>query len=540
MENIKFESINLSKEIQKAVSDMGFEEMSPIQAQAIPVIMEGKDVIGQSQTGTGKTAAFGIPILEMTDTRSKDTESLILCPTRELAIQVVEELKKLSKYKKGINIVPIYGGQSIDRQIGLIRRGVHIVVGTPGRVMDHMRRGTLNFKNIKRIVLDEADEMLDMGFRDDIEIILKETSAERQTILFSATMAKQILDITKKYQTNPELVKVVHKELTVPSIEQVYFEVKESLKLQLLCRLIDMHNPKLSLVFCNTKKNVDELVLQLQNRGYFVDGLHGDLKQSQRDRVMSKFRNGTIDILIATDVAARGIDVDDVEIVFNYDLPQDEEYYVHRIGRTGRAGRAGRAFTFVSGKSIYKLKDIQRYTKTKIDRGEIPTINDVEESKIDAFFEKVKTVMDESDLARYVKHIESLLNDEYTSVDVAAALLKMSIGLENKEENMEVAYSGNYNSSNFNASNFNNTGGEPGMARLFINAGRNQNILPKDVIGAIAGETGIAGKLIGKIDIYDKYTFVEVPVEYTETVLEIMKNNKIKGKTINIEPANSK
>lgn len=530
MNNIKFESLNLSKETQKAISDMGFEEMSPIQAQAIPVIVEGRDVIGQSQTGTGKTAAFGIPVLEMTDTRSKNTETLILCPTRELAIQVVEELKKLSKYKRGINIVPIYGGQSIDRQIGLIKRGVQIVVGTPGRVMDHMRRGTLNFKSIKRIVLDEADEMLDMGFRDDIEIILKETNEERQTILFSATMAKPILDITKKYQKNPELVKVVHKELTVPSIEQVYFEVKESLKLQLLCRLIDMHNPKLSLVFCNTKKSVDELVLQLQNRGYFVDGLHGDLKQSQRDRVMSKFRNGTIDILIATDVAARGIDVDDVEVVFNYDLPQDEEYYVHRIGRTGRAGRAGRAFTFVSGKSIYKLKDIQRYTKTKIVRGEIPTINDVEESKIDAFFEKVKNVMEESDLTRYVKHIESLLNDEYTSVDVAAALLKMSIGLDNKEEDMEVSY----------ASNFGNTGGEPGMARLFINAGRNQKILPKDVIGAIAGETGIAGKLIGKIDIYDKYTFVEVPVDYAETVLEIMKNNKIKGKTINIEPANSK
>ena len=530
MNKVKFEELNLSKEIQRAVADMGFEEMSPIQAQAIPAILSGRDVIGQSQTGTGKTAAFGIPTLELVSGDNKNPQALFLCPTRELAIQVVEEMKKLGKYKRGINIVPIYGGQSIDRQIKLLRSGVQIVVGTPGRVMDHMRRGTLKLDSIKMVVLDEADEMLDMGFVEDIETILGEVSEERQTVLFSATMARQILEITKKYQRDPELVKVVHKQLTVPNIEQIYFEVKESSKLEVVCRLVDMYNPKLSLIFCNTKKRVDELVSQLQSRGYFVDGLHGDLKQMQRDRVMAKFRNGTIDILIATDVAARGIDVDDVEIVFNYDLPQDEEYYVHRIGRTGRAGRSGRAFTFVAGKAIYKLRDIQKYTNSKIIRAEVPSIHDVEQSKVTIFLEKVKNVMAADDLSKYSSYIDSLLSDEYTSLDVAGALLKMAISVQEKEEAVNLE----------EYSDMGSSGGEQGMARLFINIGRNHGVLPKDIIGSIAGETGIPGKLIGKIDIYDKYTFVEVPNDCAKKVLDIMKDNTIKGKTINIEPANSR
>ncbi|QIB26830.1 DEAD/DEAH box helicase [Caloranaerobacter azorensis] len=527
MIKIGFKDLMLSNEILKAIEDMGFEEPSPIQARAIPILMEGKDVIGQAQTGTGKTAAFGIPVLEMINPENKKLQALILCPTRELAIQVSEELRRLSKYKNNIKILPIYGGQPIERQIKALKKGIHIIVGTPGRVMDHMRRNTLNMDNINIAILDEADEMLDMGFRDDIEKILKEIPKERQTVMFSATMPKPILELTKKYQKNPQLVKVVHKQLTVPNIEQIYFEVKEKMKLEVLSRLIDMYNPKLSLVFCNTKKRVDELVSQLQGRGYFADGLHGDMKQSQRDKVMAKFRNGTIEILVATDVAARGIDVDDVEAVFNYDLPRDEEYYVHRIGRTGRAGKAGRAFNFVVGKEIYKLKEIQKYTKTKIVRQDIPTINDVEEIRTNLYLEKVKAVLKEGNMTKYIKYIERLLEEDYTSIDIAAALLKIAMGEQNKED-FELD------------DEFENTGAEPGMVRLFINIGKKHKIKAKDIVGAIAGETGLSGKLIGIIDVFDRYTFVEVPREYAKEVLMIMKNNKIKGKRINIEPANSR
>ncbi len=527
MEKLRFEDLKLSNEIKKAIADMGFEEPSPIQAQAIPYILEGKDVIGQAQTGTGKTAAFGMPILEMVDTEDNNLQAVVLCPTRELAIQVSEEIRKLAKYKHGIKILPVYGGQPIDRQIKALKKGVQIVIGTPGRVMDHMNRRTLKMNHVKMIILDEADEMLDMGFREDIETILQDMPSERQTTFFSATMPKAILDLTKKYQKNPQLVKVVHKELTVPSIEQLYIETKEKGKLEALSRLIDMYNPKLSVIFCNTKKRVDELVGDLQGRGYFADALHGDLKQAQRDNVMGKFRSGTIEILVATDVAARGIDVDDVECVFNYDMPQDEEYYVHRIGRTGRAGKTGRAFTFVVGRDMNKLRDIQKYTKTKVKRHEVPSLSDVEEIKTGLFLEKVKATIEEGHLRKHIESVEKLLEEDYTTLDIAAALLKMAMGENVKEEIVE-------------ENNFENTGAEPGMVRLFMNIGRNQKVQARDIVGSIAGETGISGKLIGTIDIYDKYTFVEVPREHAKDVLKIMKDIKIKGKKINIEPANKK
>lgn len=527
METLRFEDLNLSNEILKAVENKGFEEATPIQAQAIPYVLEGRDIIGQAQTGTGKTAAFGIPILEKLSNEEKAVQALVLCPTRELAIQVAEEIRELAKYKRGVEILPIYGGQPIDRQIKALKKRPQIIVGTPGRVMDHMNRGTLKIDKIRMAVLDEADEMLDMGFIDDIVTILKSAPEERQTLLFSATMPKAILDLTKRFQKNPHHVKVVHKELTAPKIEQVYYEVKEKTKAEVLSRLIDMYNPKLSLVFCNTKKKVDELVEDLQGRGYFADGLHGDLKQVQRDRVMAKFRTGAVDILVATDVAARGIDVDDVEAVFNYDLPQDEEYYVHRIGRTARAGREGKAFTFVVGREIYKLRDIQRYAKAKIALQKAPSSEDVEEVRTNMYLEKVKESMEEEDLEQYVAAIERLAGEDYTTIDIAAALLKMAIGGKGKEAQPE-------------EQDFENTGGEPGMVRLFINIGRNQKIRPGDIVGGIAGETGIPGKLIGSIDIYDKYTFVEVPREYANDVIKIMKDNQIKGKKINIEPANAK
>ncbi|RKL64016.1 ATP-dependent helicase [Thermoanaerobacteraceae bacterium SP2] len=518
----KFEEMDISREIQKAIDEMGFEEATPIQAQAIPHIFNGEDVIGQAQTGTGKTAAFGIPLLDKIDSGNRGVQAVILSPTRELAIQVAEELKELSKYKQGIDILPIYGGQPIERQIKALKKGVQVIIGTPGRVMDHMRRRTLKLSQVKMVVLDEADEMLDMGFREDIEKILQDIPQDRQTLMFSATMPKPILELTEKYQRNPKFIKVVHKELTVPNIEQYYLEVKEKSKLEVLSRLIDFYNPNLSLIFCNTKKRVDELLMQLQARGYSAEGLHGDMSQSQRDRVMEKFRSGSIDILVATDVAARGLDVSDVDAVFNYDVPQNEEYYVHRIGRTGRAGRPGKAFSLVVGRDIYKLKDIQKYTRTKIVRKDVPSQSDVEETRTNSLLEKLKEVVDEGGLGKYTQLIEKLIEEDYTSMDLAAALLKMVLVKEQEDSREE---------------GFENIEGAPEMVRLFINIGRSQKIRPGDIVGAIAGETGMPGKLIGTIDIYDKFTFVEVPKEYAQDVLSIMKNNQIKGKKINIEPA---
>lgn len=348
--------------------------------------------------------------------------------------------------------------------------------------------------------------------------------------MFSATMPKPILEITHQFQKDAQLVKVVKKELTVPKIEQYYYEVKPKNKEEVLCRLLDIHAPKLSLIFCNTKRQVDELTLALQNRGYFAEGLHGDLKQSQRDRVMNGFRNGKTDILVATDVAARGIDVDDVEAVFNYDLPQDDEYYVHRIGRTGRAGRTGQAFSFVIGREVYKLRDIQRYCKTKIYLQPIPSLNDVANTKVDKIMEKIKNTIQEEDLSATMRLVEKRLNDEdFTALDMAAAFLKMALGRGENEETEKPAYG-----------DFGDTGAEEGMVRLFVNIGKKQNVKPGDILGAVAGESGMPGKLVGSIDMYDKYTFVEVPREYAKEVLKAMQNSKIKGKSINIEPANRK
>ncbi len=530
MQIVKFEDLNVMEPILKAIVEMGFEEASPIQANAIPVMLSGKDIVGQAQTGTGKTAAFGIPLLQSVDPKDKRLQAVVLCPTRELAIQVADEIRKLATFLHGIKVLPIYGGQEISKQIRSLKAGTQIMIGTPGRVMDHMRRKTIKFDNVKMVVLDEADEMLNMGFREDIETILQDVPEERQTVLFSATMPKPIMDIAKTYQKNAEIIKVVKKELTVPKIEQFYYEVKPKNKEEVLCRLLDMYDPKLSLIFCNTKRQVDELVSELQGRGYFAEGLHGDLKQQQRDRVMNSFRNGKTEILVATDVAARGIDVDDVEAVFNYDVPQDDEYYVHRIGRTGRAGRNGRAFTLVVGKEVYKLKDIQRYCKTKIMVQPIPSINDVTAVKAEKVLDKVATTIANEDLSKMIDLIEARVNTEdYNSLDVAAAFLKLAMGDDDNHADEIKSYE-----------DFGDTGAEAGMVRLFINIGKKQNARPGDILGAIAGETGMPGKLIGSIDMYDKYTFVEVPREYASEVIQVMKEAKIKGKSINIEPANRK
>ena len=559
METMRFDELQLDERILRAVADMGFEEASPIQAQAIPVQMEGRDIIGQAQTGTGKTAAFGIPLLQKVDPKSKKLQAIALCPTRELAIQVADEIRRLAKYMHGVKVLPIYGGQDIVKQIRSLKDGTQIIIGTPGRVMDHMRRKTVKFDHIQTVVMDEADEMLNMGFLEDMETILSQLPEERQTVMFSATMPQAIADIAHKFQKEPVTVKVVKKELTVPKVTQYYYEVKPKTKVEVMCRLLDMYAPKLSVVFCNTKKGVDELVQALQGRGYFAEGLHGDLKQIQRDRVMNSFRNGRTDILVATDVAARGIDVDDVEAVFNYDLPQDDEYYVHRIGRTGRAGREGIAFSFVVGKEVYKLRDIQRYCKTKIIPQAIPSLNDVTGIKVDKILENVADTIEESDLSEMINILEKkLLEEDYTSLDLAAALLKMMMGEESEDivdtreprslDDLDSYYSGGSRNGNGRGRGRNSGGrdsrdsrydsGREDMARLFINIGKNQNVKPGDILGAIAGESGMPGKMVGSIDMYDKYTFVEVPRENADAVLKAMKDVKIKGKNIHMEKAN--
>ncbi|PYG90331.1 ATP-dependent RNA helicase DeaD [Ruminiclostridium sufflavum DSM 19573] len=543
MENLSFKDFNLSNEVQKAIIDMGFEEATPIQSQSISYILDGNDLIGQAQTGTGKTCAFGIPAVEMINPEMEAIQVLVLCPTRELAIQSSEEVKNLLKYKEGVRILPVYGGQPIDRQIMALKKRPQIIIGTPGRIMDHLRRKTLKLENLKMIVLDEADEMLNMGFREDIDTILEKVPEARQTILFSATMSREILDITKKYQTSPIHIKIAHKELTVPRIEQYYLEVKETAKLEVLSRLIDTNDIKLALIFCNTKRKVDELKASLQSRGYSAEALHGDMRQEQRDKVMNMFRKGNIDILIATDVAARGIDVDDVEAVFNYDLPNDDEYYVHRIGRTGRAGRAGKAFTFISGREIYKLRDIQRYTKSNIKFIKPPSINDVEEKKMSNILKSLKEKLEDEPISQFVGQIEKFaedINSEasepgssgdgfVTSIDIAAALLKLYIDQTGMQTNKVSEID--------DASEFTSEGD---MVRFFINIGSENKIQPKHIIESLVASSGVPGKLVGSIDIHDRYSFVEVPKEFAPEVLKSMKNYIIKGKRINIEKSNAR
>ena len=562
MNTMKFEELQLDDKILRAVADMGFEEATPIQTEAIPVQMEGLDVIGQAQTGTGKTAAFGIPLLHKINPKSKKLQAIALCPTRELAIQVAEEIRELSKYMSGIKVLPIYGGQDIVRQIKALKEGAQIIIGTPGRVMDHMRRKTLKTDHVHTVIMDEADEMLNMGFLEDMETILSQLPEERQTIMFSATMPEEIKKIAVTFQKDPKIVRVVKKELTVPKVTQYYYEVKPKTKVEVICRLLDMYAPKLSVAFCNTKKQVDELVDELQGRGYFAEGLHGDLKQIQRDRVMNSFRNGRTEILVATDVAARGIDVDDVEAVFNYDIPQDDEYYVHRIGRTGRAGREGIAFSFVVGREVYKLRDIQRYCKTKIIPQAIPSLDDITEIKAEKVLEQAADAMRDMDLSRILHIVEKkILEEDYTSLELAAALLRINMGEENEDiitDNRPArslddldSYGRNGRGSRYDGHGSRGHGGRDSgrggrgrdrsnMVRLFINIGKVHNVKPGDILGAVAGESGIPGKMIGSIDMYDNYTFVEVPEDCADEVLESMRKARIRGKNVHMEKANRK
>lgn len=431
---MNYSDTQMNANILRAVEEMGFEVMTPIQEQAIPVLLEGRDVIGQAQTGTGKTAAFAIPMIERIDPQIRKPQGIILCPTRELAMQAAEEIRKLARYMHGIKVLPVYGGQDIGRQIRALAQGVQIIVGTPGRVMDHLRRHTIKTGEIKMIVLDEADEMLNMGFREDIETVLKDMPEEHQMALFSATMPQAILDITGTYQKDAVFVKVTPKEVTVAAIKQAYYRVAKKDKMDAICRLLDYYQPVRSLIFCNTKRMVDEMTSILKDRGYEAEGLHGDLSQNQRDTVMNLFRNGRCGILVATDVAARGIDVSGVDAVFNYDIPEDIEYYVHRIGRTGRAGKAGRSFTLISGREIFKIRDIERICHTTIRERKLPTAKDVVRVKSGRLFEQAMEVMESRELDSFKRSISNAVEEhDFSILDLAAAFMQMSMGDEPKE-----------------------------------------------------------------------------------------------------------
>lgn len=423
----------LDNRIVRAIREMGFEKMSPIQEQAIPYLLQGEDIIGQAQTGTGKTAAFGIPAIQHINPDVKKLQTIILCPTRELAIQAAEELRKIAKYMHGIKVLPVYGGQDISRQIAGLR-GVQIIVGTPGRVMDHMRRHTIKLDLVNMVVLDEADEMLNMGFREDMELILGQIPGEHQTALFSATMPKPILEITDRFQKDAKLVKVAAKELTIPLVSQKFYRVKNQDKDAACVRLLEYYQPKLTLIFCNTKKKVDELADLLKQQGFQAEGLHGDLSQAQRDVAMNRFRNGGASILIATDVAARGIDVDDVEAVINYDIPQDIEYYVHRIGRTGRAGRKGRSFTFANSREIGKIREIERVCHTTITEKKLPGAAKVLKAKADKYLNKAWELHEHEDVELMKSFLQRKMEEEgCDALDLAAVMLKYQVGDKGEE-----------------------------------------------------------------------------------------------------------
>ena len=576
MEKRPFNELGLSPEILKAVDKMGFEEASPIQTAVIPHGMAGKDVVGQSATGSGKTAAFAIPAIEKVDVRMRQVQVLVLCPTRELAVQVAEEFGKLAFFKKGLMEVPIYGGQSYERQFRALAAGAQVVIGTPGRVMDHMARGTMKLDALKVVVLDEVDRMLDMGFRDDIEHILKSVPAERQCLFFSATMPRMIQDLIKRYTRDPVWVRIEAHAQNAPQVEQIYFEVDRRSKIELLTRLIDLHDFRFGIIFCSTKIMVDELDEHLHARGYSTDRLHGDITQAQRTRVMDKFRRRGFEFLVATDVAARGLDVDDLEVVFNFDLPNDAEDYTHRIGRTGRAGKQGMAFTFVAGRELYKMQNMIHYGRLKIRRERVPSMDEVEEAKGNVFFEKLRATLEEKKFKSHDQMVERLIEQGYTSTDIASALIHLLQGAANEPPakaagktkaeriaaneappsakpavpaaKMERAPASAFPVKAVRPKEFPSgdkfaaqkrtyerkarTGREPGFTTISFNVGRAQLVTPADLVGKIAGVTRLPANIVGAIDINEEHTKVDVVTEHAAVVVAKLAGIRVKNQSL--------
>lgn len=551
--------MNLSGPVVKAIQDMGFEEFTPIQEQAIPILMEGKDLIGQSQTGTGKTAAFAIPVLEKVDPVIKRPQVIILCPTRELAVQVANEFNKLTKYMHGVKSVAVYGGEPIYRQIQQLKKGAQIIIGTPGRTIDHINRGTLKTEDIQTMVLDEADEMLKMGFREDIELVLSHIGEERQTILFSATMPQTIIDITKKYQNNPELIKVTNRIVTADTIKQEYCDVHRAHRIEAISRVLEVSGAQRCMVFCNKKSTVNDVADALLLRNFSTDKIHGDLKQEMRMDVLKKFNNAQIQVLVATDVAARGLDIQNVDLVVNYDTPENTDYYVHRIGRSGRAGRDGHAITMISGGMDRRmLQEIERYTKKKITKIQLPTSTEVQASKVSDFIKEVDDLIKEGDMHEYMAILNEI-DTVHPIEEICAALIKKVLAFESDEEMAEdinFRYKedktrrperrpdrddsrsrGSRRGDQDEEGSRKKRANDKDMVRMFLNVGVKDNLKPKNILGAIAGECNIRGNMIGSIDMMDNFTFVDVHKDVAKTVLKKMDGNKINHKKISIEVA---
>ena len=571
MDKKAFAELGLSPEMLKAVARLGFEEATPIQSEAIPPLLTGRDFVGQSQTGSGKTAAYAIPVIEQVVAERKAPQALILCPTRELAIQVAEEVAKLSLFKRGVRELPIYGGASYERQLRGLQEGAQIIIGTPGRVVDHLDRGTLKLTDLRMVVLDEADRMLDMGFRDEIEGILARMPEKRQTILFSATLAPPIRDLIRRFTHDPANVRIESQEMTVPAIEQVYYEVERRSKMDVLCRLLDLDGVRLGIIFCATKVMVDELTAHLAARGYRAEALHGDLSQAMRERVMTRFRQRQVELLVATDVAARGLDVDDVEAVFNYDLPHDGDDYVHRIGRTGRAGKTGRAITFVAGREIYKLQNIQRFTKARIQRARVPSLYEVEERRMESLFERVRETLEEGSFRRHEDALDRLLERGHTPTDIASALIHLLSNGTDKPASPQPAANGGPPTTkepprldeDRPARDREPAGGpmmtappprskrprpadgppsatshEPGMTRLLLNVGERNDVQPGDIVGVIAGVTRLNKEVVGAIRILPKQSLVDVADAHVEAVRRKLAGIQFKGRKLSVELAN--
>lgn len=554
---MNFNEMNLPEKINKVLKEIGYETPTKIQEETIPEILLGRDIIGQSQTGTGKTASFGLPILIKIDENIRQPQAIIMCPTRELAVQATEEMNKFSKYMEEIKILAVYGGADIQNQISSLRRGVQIVIGTPGRIKDHLRRKTLKLDNIKMVVLDEADEMLNMGFEEDMEAILANVPKDRQTILFSATMNAKILKITKKYLKDPINIKIQTSELTVNNTEQIAIEMKSRMKDNNLLGLLDYYRPNQTIVFCNTKRKVDELVDILKSSGHKAEALHGDIKQSQRTTIMRKLKADEIKVLVATDVAARGIDIKDLELVVNYDLPKEEEYYVHRIGRTGRNGSEGKALTFFSERERSHLLSIERYTKSKVKIGQMPTEKEIARIKNIEIITKVQTAIDKNefknvdvfneilekngDIEVLAKALFTILTEEKikpqvtpkpTSEDEYRAKRGIREGarLGSRDNSRSKA------KSNFKEYGFLETAND---TKLFLNVGVKDEISAKDIVGSIAANSNIPVSEIGKINVMDKFSFLIIPTKHLQKLMSSMDGKQIKGRDVNIEIANN-
>lgn len=519
-----FYKLGLSYEINRAVEECGYFEPTKIQEEAIPALLSGLDVLGKSHTGTGKTAAFGLPVVEKIDTTIKKPQVLILAPTRELDIQISTELRKFSKYKEGVKIVPIYGGESIENQIRLLKRGCNVVVGTPGRVMDHLRRNTLKLNDISMVILDEADEMLNMGFKEDIETILNYMEkGTYQMALFSATMPDAILKITKEFQNNPVTIEIKSAQRTIDTVEQVYYECKRGQKPDALRVLLETLKPQLTMIFTNTKKMVDELVDELNLHDIKAIGLHGDMKQQVRSRVMEQFKQRNYPILIATDVAARGIDIDDIDLVINYDIPQDYEYYIHRVGRTGRAGRKGQAITLVSGKSqIQFIKEISRYTKTRIKNVPLPSTEVLIENNKKQYVDKVLQASSEGVDVQTVEIANMLLSQGVAIENLVSALISMSY----KPLNIQLTPTQEKKKKERNFHKDETTA-------IHLNVGKKLGVTPSHIVAAIVEYTNLTSDIIGKIDVKGSYSIVDIENSAVDKVLTNMQVCMIKGYEVN-------